>query len=201
MKYKILLVLFFSIISTYSFATVWTITNNFNTFSPTSITINLGDTVIFQISGAHDAREVSQTTWNNNGNTALSDGFQVPFGGGMLLPEKLGVGTHYYVCTPHAAIGMKGVITVQNVTSIKESESISDISVFPNPASDFLTVEFNDNNGLFSLEIFDITGKKVLNQNLVSNAKIPVYNFRRGLYFIKISDKEKIVHADKLILK
>ncbi|MDX1907903.1 MAG: plastocyanin/azurin family copper-binding protein, partial [Bacteroidia bacterium] len=96
------------------FCTVWTINDSGLTFTPATITINLGDTVNFVLSATHNAREVSQATWNANGTTALAGGFQAPFGGGTILPAQLGVGTHYYVCTPHASFGMKGTIIVQS---------------------------------------------------------------------------------------
>jgi plastocyanin len=114
MKNKILLSLLLLSISLTGFCTVWTVNNSGNTFTPATITINFGDTVNFVIAVSHDAREVSQTTWNASGNTALAGGFQTPFGGGMVLPAQLGVGTHYYVCTPHASLGMKAIIIVQS---------------------------------------------------------------------------------------
>lgn len=85
-----------------------------NTFVPNNVTINFGDTINFQIAGNHDAMEVSQATYNANGTTPLPGGFATPFGGGLVLPSELAVGTHYYVCNPHAAMGMKGIITVLN---------------------------------------------------------------------------------------
>lgn len=99
------------------YATIWIINNSGANFVPAAITINLGDTVNFVITNAHDAAEVSQATWNANGNTLLPGGFKTPFGGGMVLPAQLGTGVHYYVCEPHAANGMKGTITVQNCTT------------------------------------------------------------------------------------
>ena len=106
------------LISTYysGYSTVWIINNSGTNFVPASITINIGDSVNFIIANAHDAAEVSQSTWNANGNTLLPGGFKTPFGGGMVLPAQLGAGVHYYVCEPHAANGMKGTITVQNCT-------------------------------------------------------------------------------------
>lgn len=78
-------------------------------FSPATLTINLGDTVVFAISPAHNVVEVTQTTWNSNGNTS-NGGFTLPFGGGTLVIGA--VGTYYYVCSPHASMGMKGQISV-----------------------------------------------------------------------------------------
>lgn len=94
----------------FSIATTWTISVSGLTYTPDSITINFGDTVQFAIGGAHDAQEVSQATWQNNQSSPLAGGFYVPFGGGTL--SGLTLGTHYYVCTSHAAAGMKGRIVV-----------------------------------------------------------------------------------------
>lgn len=110
-KITFLLLLLFTSLA--GFSTIWTITNSGNSFTPASITINLGDSVNFVLGTSHNASEVSQTTWNANGNIPLSGGFETAFGGGIVLPAQLGVGTHYYVCTPHASVGMKGVIIVQ----------------------------------------------------------------------------------------
>lgn len=112
MKTKLPLLLLFLVMSKVANSTVWTINNSGLTFSPNLVTINFGDTVIFSTAINHDAREVSMATWNANGNVALAGGFQTPFGGGFVLPAQLAVGTHYYVCTPHASMGMKGRIVV-----------------------------------------------------------------------------------------
>lgn len=87
-----------------------TVTFSGLSFSPALITITEGDTVVFVLSAIHNAVEVSQSTWNANGTTPLGGGFSVPFGGGEVVPS--GVGTHYYICTNHAASSMKGRIIV-----------------------------------------------------------------------------------------
>jgi plastocyanin len=56
-----------------------TILNSGFSFSPSTLTINLGDTVKFVLASIHNAREVSQTTWNANGTTS-NGGFETPFG-------------------------------------------------------------------------------------------------------------------------
>ncbi|MCZ7556272.1 MAG: T9SS type A sorting domain-containing protein [Bacteroidia bacterium] len=78
-------------------------------FSPATLNINVGDTVVFSLATMHNAVEVSQTTWNNNGNTS-NGGFNLPFGGGTVIFPV--AGTYYYVCAPHAGAGMKGIINV-----------------------------------------------------------------------------------------
>ncbi len=91
-------------------ATKHTVTVSGLTFSPATLTITEGDTVVFILSALHSALEVSQSTWDANGATPLGGGFSVPFGGGEAVP--VGTGTHYYVCTNHVISGMKGRIIV-----------------------------------------------------------------------------------------
>lgn len=95
-------------------ATTHTITNSGLSFTPSTLTINVGDTVTWNIGGSHNVVEVSQSTWNSNGNTPLTGGFSTPFGGGTVVFTS--TGTHYYVCSPHASSGMKGTITVEQKT-------------------------------------------------------------------------------------
>jgi len=118
---SILLFLF----ATPAFSTTHTITNSGSTFSPATITINLGDTVKFVLSSFHNAIEVSESTWNANGSTALANGFQTAFGGGTVLPDKLGLGTHWYVCTNHVGGGMKAKIIVQGCTAPAQPTAIN----------------------------------------------------------------------------
>ena len=87
-----------------------TVTNSGFTFTPSLLTVNAGDTVRFQLDSIHNAVEVSQATWDANGNTS-NGGFAVDFGGGDVVFNT--PGTYYYVCTVHASMGMKGRIVVQ----------------------------------------------------------------------------------------
>jgi plastocyanin len=104
--YCILCLLFFSSTAT---SAIHTIVDSGLSFDPANLTINVGDTVIFSLATMHNAVEVTQNTWNTNGNTP-NGGFSTPFGGGTVIFST--AGTYYYVCSPHAAAGMKGIITV-----------------------------------------------------------------------------------------
>lgn len=79
------------------------------TYSPSTITARVGDTIDFQLQSFHNSVEVTKTTWDAAGNTS-NGGFTVPFGGGKVVVTK--VSKIYFVCTPHASAGMKGTINV-----------------------------------------------------------------------------------------
>ena len=87
-------------------------------FSPSELTIAVGDSVEFSPKAFHSATQVSQATYEANGKTPLPGGFDVD---NTASPASLKVeivkfsqaGVIYFVCTPHAAGGMKGKITVK----------------------------------------------------------------------------------------
>ncbi|HKR05288.1 MAG TPA: T9SS type A sorting domain-containing protein [Bacteroidia bacterium] len=196
MKLKILLSLLLLSVGLTGFCTTWTITNFGFTFTPAFITINPGDSVNFVIDSAHNAVEVSDTTWNANGNTALAGGFLTPFGGGLVLGAQLGTGTHYYVCYPHAANGMKGTITVQNPAGINGIYSGNQVNVFPNPVSSSVQLSIAENlNHDVTGKIFSSDGRLVKSFIIPAQEKIvqlDFSDFANGIYAIRINNDKNI---------
>lgn len=181
--------------------TVWTITNSGITFSPATITINQGDTVNFVLESEHNAVQVSQATWNANGTTALSGGFQVSFGGGMILPEQLTPGTHYYVCTPHASFGMKGTIVVQATTGIENNELLTKLSVQPNPSNGKFKVEISALQLVKQpdLVVFNLWGEKIYQAVVTSQeTEIDLSDRSDGIYFVRLDDGQT-VRTEKIV--
>jgi plastocyanin len=195
---KIIISLSLALLGTVGFCTTWTITNSGFTFSPSTVTINLGDDVNYILESMHNAVEVSQSTWDINGNTALTGGFQTSFGGGFVSASKLGVGTHYYVCSPHASIGMKGTIIVQNPTNIIDNNLSSDFTIYPNPSDNLITIRTNSNRAGMQFFITDQTGRMVFNGKLVDDSTpIDISHLSPGIYLIKIEGLRK--HSIKLV--
>jgi plastocyanin len=192
MKTKFAFIISFLIIANFAFAKKWTITNSSTTFSPNSITINLGDTVIFSLENVHNVLEVSQQTWEALGTTPLSDGFSCGFGGGTVLPAKLGIGTHYYVCTSHISADMRGQIIVQAATGIEDNQIQANYKVFPNPAIDQVDIKAISNQIKSNYSINDISGKQIINGKLTDNiTSVDIRELPKGLYIIVIGDRSK----------
>lgn len=158
---KIILFLLFATITLNAFSTTWQIVNSGITFSPSTLTIQQGDNVNFVLQSFHDAVEVSKSVWDANGNSPII-GFSVPFGGGNVSAAQLTLGTHYYVCEPHASLGMKGQIIVQSATGLNVPTAENSISVYPNPVVDHLNIQFNfTQSSTLEAALFDIQGKMV----------------------------------------
>jgi plastocyanin len=179
-------------ISLTGFSKTWTITNSGSKFTPTTTTITFGDTVNFVLESIHNAKEVSQATWTANDNTPLPGGFAIGFGGGMVLPSELAVGTHYFVCDPHASMGMKGTIIVLNAIGIDENQALLPVSIFPNPATDFITVKISTAKSAIPYTIVDGSGKQILTGKLVTaETTISINQLAAGIYFFQTGLKKK----------
>lgn len=203
MKTRLLLSLLILSFSWTSFAATWPITNAGITFSPATITISHGDIVSFNLSISHNAVEVSEATWNAGGNTPLAGGFSTPFGGGQVSADKLTVGTHYYVCSPHASMGMKGKIIVQSATAVNENQGKVDIEVYPNPSKGQFKVKINDLALLkdADLAIYNVVGEKVYQTVITeANPTIVLNHPVKGIYLLKIGNGEAIL-TKKIIVQ
>lgn len=179
------LILLFLFVSFTGYAITWQVTNSGYTFFPSTITIQVGDIVEFSLDPSHDALEVSATTWAANG-AVSNGGFMVDYGGGQL--SGLSVGTHYYVCEPHAAFGMKGKIIVQGNTAVNDVKMPVGFTLAPNPANDFIRITVNDANLIGSdYLLFDQIGQQILAGKLTDKiTSVAVSEFPSGLYFVQI---------------
>ncbi len=85
--------------------------------------------------------------------------------------------------------------------NIDESQIIA-LSVFPNPCSNILHLNFKNTNAITStLIIHDITGKQLIYENFVSSSDydIDVSNLENGIYELTLLSN-KGIYSDKLII-
>jgi hypothetical protein len=75
-----------------------------------------------------------------------------------------------------------------------------EISVYPNPAEEFVVFDVPDISTSATIELFNVDGKKVLEQKLSENKQISVNNLGKGLYLFKLHDIENI-YVGKITIK
>lgn len=213
-KMFIVLILIFAFTNINS-QTSHTINTSGFTFVPNTLNINVGDTVKFELESIHTAREVEQSTWNANGTTQKSGGFDLGFGGGTVVLNT--PGTVYYVCVPHASSGMKGTITVNSVTDVKSlTQTIPDnfilLQNYPNPFNPKTRIRFGlISESIVSLKIYNSLGEEV--KELLNNTKSAGFyemdfnaeNLSSGIYFYRLTavstdNKNTFSDTKKLIL-
>ena len=122
---------------------------DYNIFSPSELTIQVNDTVYFENLSSHNAIEVNEETYNNNGTTS-NGGFSLEDDGYVVFNEA---GTYFYVCTPHVMMGMKAYIIVEGESN-PLTHTIDDYTI---ELSDVSSVsDFYQNTFYNALEACDI---------------------------------------------
>lgn len=96
------------------------------------------------------------------------------------------------------------LIDVCQLTSIQfENNTEFKVKIYPNPASDEITIELNEsvNNKQLSFEIYDVKGAILLKDKISSKQnKVPVHSLIRGTYFIKVTMKDQIIDVVKFVI-
>lgn len=80
------------------------------------------------------------------------------------------------------------------------SLDLVDLKLYPNPANDWLTIEYKDE--IHQVEIFDISGKSIATYYIGETTKeIPVNYLSSGTYLIEIKTKEGEISTVKFVKK
>jgi len=73
------------------------------------------------------------------------------------------------------------------------TESMIDVSVYPNPASSILTIQNSSNTTSLKVEMLDMNGRIILVENEIfknsSNANLVIDHLNKGIYTLRISDE------------
>lgn len=164
-------------------------------FSPALLTVQAGTDITLSIGGQHTMTEVSEATWNANGNTS-NGGFN--FGPGTNTLNLTIPGTYYYACSPHANMGMKGRIIVEANTGLVEQTLDQSLMLYPNPASDELLITTTLEQGA-ELALIDMQGREALRRTVLGNDRIDITHLSVGSYTALLRDAAGSVHASKRI--
>ena len=161
----------------------YTITNIGNTFDPDTLYCNVGDSINFSLTNSHNAVEVSSSTWLASQTTALPNGFSLPFGGGTFIPDS--AQTYWYICTPHASMGMKAVIIACDLSVSYTSTDATDSSAC---------------DGVISFQIAGgvapFTESWTGPTSITNNALSPISNLCAGTYVHNVVDSEGCISQD-----
>lgn len=144
-----------------------------------------------------------------------TSGVVYPFtlsGGAVTITSSSASANYYYfydwnvTVDPTNSCGSPRTPAVVNILSGIEDENIYNVSVYPNPADDFINVEFNTTEpGDASISVFDMLGKKVydLNVGSVNGSVIRTINsstWAAGFYTVQLNIN-KTTHTSKVVIK
>lgn len=82
------------------------------------------------------------------------------------------------------------LIDRQSVDVIENFKDKSQYTIYPNPCKNFLFLNKVEQTNNFNIEVYDLTGRIILKENLRSN-KIDVSKLQKGYYILKINSSEE----------
>nr|WP_321221858.1 M28 family peptidase [uncultured Psychroserpens sp.] len=71
-----------------------------------------------------------------------------------------------------------------------ESFTQEELKIYPIPAQNFVTIEFSSEI-VTQVNLFDVSGKLVLNKTIAETTKLNIKDLPQGIYFLKVNTKEK----------
>ena len=97
--------------------------------------------------------------------------------------------------------GLNPIIILDKSLSTEEQLLKDSIRLYPNPASSFINIQKDDAYDSLQFDIYNLSGKKVLSDNINSNSKkISTHNLSSGIYLMRIKSDTAIT-TKKLIIK
>lgn len=93
--------------------------------------------------------------------------------------------THGYVVGDYGIIYKNATGTMEDL-GIDEMDKKDTVVIYPNPASSIITIENKSNSPLYSTLIYDVNGRKVLEEKQ-GKATLDISSLVKGVYLVKLS--------------
>jgi hypothetical protein len=141
----------------------------------------------FEIVNIQDGLE-AEATFQNDG--------PVPVDWGFTSADEMMIFIAFYL-TDTTGVDMSS--SVVN-TSIKGKEEIHNFKLYPNPIDNILNFEVK-NGEAYSIEVYDVNGKKLLDKMATEDASFDVSNWTDGLYLYLLKKDDKFIAQGKFLKK
>ena len=163
-------------------------------FSPSELTIEIGDTVTFINTGGSHNVNGTQGTFSSN-----PESFGNSVGSGWTYKHIFSIAGEYdFQCDPHSAF-MKGKITVQNSTNTQSFDSRTHLNIYPNPFQNHVSIQGCNGGEVF---LYSVVGRLELNEKVTKDSYTLTTNeLPSGIYLYQINLANKETVSGKIIKK
>ena len=161
--------------------------------------INPADQEVFLLDNQNNP--VRWTITDANGNFSFDS---LPAGTYGVNPVITGLTTYpYYIVLNEntSPAFVKMIISGLIITANDEQKTIKQLfKIYPNPASEIITIETDGNSDSYQVEIISISGKLLYSQSLSNtNSTIDISDLPSGLYLVKITGNKGNVYQERII--
>ena len=173
------------------FIQICSITLNFLTMKKERIKLLLFGLVL----GVSSSFSYAQTSTLATGGEASSGNGKVSYSVGQV------VYTTNTATNGNVAQGVQQPYEISVTTGINETTINLEMSVYPNPTNNYLKLEVgNEKLESLSFQLIDLEGKVIENTKVTAaTSTINIESLPKAIYFLSISDKNKLVKTFKII--
>lgn len=133
--------------------------------------------------------------WRKTTTDVLNCGYDV----NRVVKNKLfyNVNGQWQMSQFQGALMVRPVFGIPPTTYVKENIAILDFEIFPNPSSDFIRI--NSDNEYEYFELYDTNGKLLLSEQQ-SSESIDISNLQSGIYYITLQSNLKTFKTKKVMV-
>jgi hypothetical protein len=89
-------------------------------------------------------------------------------------------------------------VSLTTTTGISNNSENVLINIFPNPIINELYISFN-NNSPYEIFLYDITSRKIMQNNFVSSVSLNMEQLARGIYIYELRNKNEVIRKGKIV--
>lgn len=87
-----------------------------------------------------------------------------------------------------------------NLKSLHDNGDIT-LSVYPNPATDYINVTIKGNNPDAFVKIYSALGTEVFSENIENFKRIDVTDFKNNVYIINVYSKDELIETARFVVR
>jgi hypothetical protein len=87
-----------------------------------------------------------------------------------------------------------------NLKSLHDNGDIT-LSVYPNPATDYINVTVKGNNTDAFVKIYSALGTEVFSENIENFKRIDVTDFKNNVYIINVYSKDELIETARFVVR
>ncbi len=113
-------------------------------------------------------------------------------------------GSYYWRVKSVCPFGESNFVNGENVeiVGIEEFAGIQQIGIYPNPASESVTIQSEGQNDLEQINVFDVNGRMVMSESATGQIhRLDISNLQQGIYFVKVQTSDGYMTNKKLIVQ
>lgn len=180
-------------------------------FDPEFLVVEAGDAIEVLLTGRHTFTQVSPGTFRANGavpNGGIRMGHGLGYGytgveGNEATITLRDTGDHYFVSEGGTGAVAKARIVVIPAanTGVSATADQARPLMFPNPANDHVRFRAHEHLDMMSVEVFDQSGRRVLESVVRGNEPLNLMSLSSGHYTIRLTDGMSTVYGvERLVI-